>query len=167
MEIKELVKELKKAVSEGYVFDEENSTPERAVFIKKDNKPRSWEEYCKTKRTNCSQGYEINNCSRINKVTWDEMMHPNLWKNVLPSEEYAKAFLAFMQLISLKKEWVEDWEVDFLRDTKKYYFRREEDTFRLSCSSFLPNPLAFPTQEMAIDFYETFKDLYEQAKILL
>lgn len=39
-------KELKIVPPEGYEIDRDNSTLERIIFKKKDDKPRTWEEFC-------------------------------------------------------------------------------------------------------------------------
>ena len=40
-------KEIKIEVPQGYVIDKEKSTFEKIVFKKIDNRPKTWEEYCK------------------------------------------------------------------------------------------------------------------------
>ena len=100
-------KELKIQIPDGYEIDKENSTFEKIVFKKKENaKPRSWEEYCCQQQTNCKEGYCINNVtSEIQELDWGlcTYQYYSSWKNVLPSEELAEAFLAMMQLMSFRQ----------------------------------------------------------------
>ena len=47
-------KEIKIEVPQGYVIDKEKSTFEKIVFKKIDNRPKTWEEYCKLTKGICS-----------------------------------------------------------------------------------------------------------------
>ena len=164
-------KELKIQIPDGYEIDKENSTFEKIVFKKKENaKPRSWEEYCCQQQTNCKEGYCINTVtSEIQEINWG--LCTCSWKTVLPSKELAEAFLAMMQLMSLRQAWIGDWTPD-------YYMNMASNW----CIEYEPNPgvfsienhcktngggLTFPTREMTKDFMNCFKDLLEIAKPLI
>ena len=159
-------KELKIQIPEGYEIDKENSTFEKIVFKKKDTKPRSWEEYCKNFK---GQYYYIQN-NRDNIAT---SFIPNgyglvsAYKNYIPSKELAEAFLAMMQLMSLRQAWIGNWEPNWKNpDIKKWCIIFECE---LKVSYFYSNSraLSFPTKEMAEDFMNCFRDLLEIAKPLL
>lgn len=139
------------------------------VKEKKQEPPRSWEEFCKNYPRTTNEYYirdssfieQINNTSYPRNVKCD--------KNICTSEEEAEAFLALMQLRQLRKAWVGDWEqpdtnnmigvILYNIDKKKvvtdggYYFANIV--------------LSFPTKKMAQDFFNCFTDLCEKAKILL
>ena len=166
-------KELKITIPEGQEIDwQESAKQEKIVFKKKENtKPKTWEEYCKQHATTVTNCYFIDNDSNVRVSAW----HPNVlsyrYKNTLPTKELAEAFLAMMQLMSLRQAWVGDWEPD-------YYMNMASNW----CIEYEPNPgvfsienhcktngggLTFPTREMTEDFMNCFKDLLEIAKPLI
>ena len=163
-------KELKITIPEGYEIDKENSTFEKIVFKKKDTKPRSWKEYYEQQIANKKHGYYIDDadCSTVS-VVWNEYAGANKWRNVLPSKELTEAFLAMMQLISLRQAWIGDWKPDWEDyDNYKYcVFGSKTDDFCIKSLTSARTPLSFPTEEMATDFMNCFRDLLEIAKPLI
>lgn len=87
-------------------------------------------------------------------------------RGYVSNREEAEAFLALMQLRQLRKAWVGDWEPDWNNDSESYTIRKYENTlsYGLSRNS---GPLTFPTEIVASEFFYCFKDLLEQAKMLL
>lgn len=161
-------KELKITIPEGQEIDwQESAKQEKIVFKKKDTKPRSWEEYCCQQQTNCKEGYCINNVtSEIQEINWG--LCTCSWKTVLPSKELAEAFLAMMQLISLRQAWIRDWKPDWGNDMlDKFLITSEKNHLAISVLSSISHPLSFPTYEMATDFMNCFRDLLEIAKPLI
>lgn len=160
------IKELKVRIPKGYEIDKENSTFEKIVFKKKDTKPRSWEEYCKNFK---GQYYYIQD-NRDNIAT---SFAPNgyglvsAYKNYIPSKELAEAFLAMMQLMSLRQAWIGNWKPDWEDATSKWSIICEKCKLGIYHLYSTSNPLTFPTKEMAEDFMNTFKDLLEVAKPLI
>ena len=166
-------KELKITIPEGQEIDwQESAKQEKIVFKKKDTKPRSWKEYYEQQIANKKHGYYIDDadCSTVS-VVWNEYAGANKWRNVLPSKELTEAFLAMMQLMSLRQAWIGDWKPD-------YYMNMASNW----CIEYEPNPgvfsienhcktngggLSFPTREMTKDFMNCFKDLLEIAKPLI
>jgi hypothetical protein len=161
-------KELKIQVPEGYEIDKEKSTFEKIVFKKKDNKPRSWEEYCK--KSKGKSLYYINENGIEAEIGIDyafRELDPSV-KNTIPSKELAEAFLAMMQLMSLRQAWIGDWEPDWdNRDITKYCIDICNENFAVYSFGNYRRPLSFPTYEMAIDFMNCFEDLLEIAKPLI
>ena len=162
-------KELKIQIPEGYEIDKEKSTFEKIVFKKKDTKPRSWEEYCNLQIINNKKGYCINSlASNIDEVHWDHCTDADSWRNVLPSKELAEAFLAMMQLMSLRQAWIGDWKLDWKeKHFNKWCIVKSMDKFCVDVYSCLSRPLSFPTMEMAEEFSVRFKGLLEIAKPLI
>ena len=164
-------KELKITIPENHEIDwKESAKQEKIVFKKKDTKPRSWEEYCENHRGGFAF---ISTCSRVSvtevKYPSNELLKldPENSKHVLPSKELTEAFLAMMQLMSLRQAWIGNWEPDWKNpDTKKWCIIFECE---LKVSYFYSNSraLSFPTREMAEDFMNCFRDLLEIAKPLL
>ena len=162
-------KELKIQIPEGYEIDKENSTFEKIVFKKKDDKPRSWGEYYEQQIANKKHGYYIDDadCSSVS-VVWNEYAGANKWRNVLPSKELTEAFLAMMQLMSLRQAWIGDWEPDWKDETRvKFIIICLENQVLFQNTYITSRGLSFPTSEMAEDFMNTFKDLLEIAKPLI
>jgi len=161
-------KELKITIPEGYEIDRVNSTFEKIIFKKIDTKPRSWEEYCKTHK---GDFYYITSDSNISGLGFDPGINPldvNTGKNILPSEELAEAFLAMMQLMSLRQAWIGDWVPDWT-DLKmvKWNIIHWQDVFCIDSSCLESNALSFPTRKIAEDFKNCFSDLLKIAKPLI
>ena len=162
-------KELKITIPENHEIDwQESAKQEKIVFKKKDTKPRSWEEYCKNFK---GQFYYIRDDRDTIGISFTSTGLISAYKNILPTKELAEAFLAMMQLMSLRQAWIGDWEPN-------YYMNMASNW----CIEYEPNPgvfsienhcktngggLTFPTKEMTKDFMNCFKDLLEIAKPLL
>ena len=162
-------KELKITIPEGYEIDKENSTFEKIVFKKKDTKPRSWEEYYKQQIANKKHGYYIDDadCSTV-VIVWDDCVGSDRWRNVLPSKELTEAFLAMMQLMSLRQAWIGDWKPDWKDVTRlKWNIICLENQVSFQDTYITSRVLSFPTKEMAEDFMNCFRDLLEIAKPLI
>lgn len=168
-------KELKITIPKNHEIDwQESAKQEKIVFKKKDTKPRSWEEYCKNHK---GDYYFISSYEggRIKGLTFPPNklveLDPKYSKHTLPSKELAEAFLAMMQLMSLRQAWIGDWKPNYYMNAASNWGIEYE-----------PNPgvfsienhcrtngggLTFPTKEMATDFMNCFKDLLEIAKPLI
>lgn len=139
-------KELKIQIPEGYEIDKENSTFEKIVFKKKNNKPRSWEEY----RAKVPE-------NKLYKV----------W-GIVEGNELSEAFLAMTQLMSLRQTWIGDWNPDWSCGySSNYCVAGVGDHFDVCTLSKCRRALSFPTIEMAKDFMDCFEGLLEIAKPLL
>ena len=165
-------KELKITIPENHEIDwQESAKQEKIVFKKKDTKQRSWEEYCCQQQTNNKDGYYINNfTSEIKKLGWGLCAYQySSWRNVLPSKELAEAFLAMMQLMSLRQAWIGNWEPDWnnIKQIKSNILCNNGEFIVAYFSDLISRPLSFPTKEMATDFMDCFRDLLEIAKPLL
>ena len=164
-------KELKITIPEGYEIDKKKSTFEKIVFKKKENiKPRSWEEYCYQQQEANNKGYHINdaNCAPL-EIHWAGCDSPHNWKNVLPSKELTIAFLAMMQLMSLREAWIGDWKPDWSYDNLSSYYCISVYMGKISIDvrSHTQGALSFPTSEMAKEFINRFEDLLIIAKPLI
>ena len=161
-------KELRITIPENCKIDwQESAKQEKIVFKKIDNtKPRSWEKYCEQQIVNKKHGYytDDKNCNLVT-IIWREMTDTDKWRNVLPSEELAEAFLAMMQLMSLRQAWIGDWKPDW-NDTN-WCIKFRENKLEVDFYNYTAQPLSFPTEEMATDFMNCFGDLLEIAKPLI
>ena len=138
------------------------------VKEKKDNKPRSWEEFCENYPLTGKE-YFINMDSIIKKNVYNADAYINRsvkhGKNWINSKEEAEAFLALMQLRQLRKAWVGDWEPIHNEECYCIFFDRKN--VLIGECRFTNYVLSFPTKEMAEEFLTCFRDLCETAKILL
>lgn len=137
------------------------------VIEKKQNPPRSWEEFCERYPITEKEVY-INSHSEI--LPAGAFTHTTrditVGKSWCISREEAEAFLALMQLRQLRKAWVGDWE-PIKGETYWGIYNNIvagicDKPFAMSNTA-----MSFPTPEMAEDFLSCFKDLCETAKNIL
>lgn len=131
----------------SYLIDIEKAK-EQGVLKEKDSKPRSWEEYEK----NNSYCYVPDIRSKYNYFN---------------SIEEANAFCALGKLIQLRDAWWGEWKPDWSNDENKYHVWIMVDEICINKAMHIQHVLAFPTEEIAIDFLNTFRDLIEEAKMFL
>lgn len=122
------------------------------------DKPMSWEEYCKQNPIKAGDGY-IDEISCINVMENSHDRDEDDDVNVMP-EYLCEAFIAYMKLIQLRNAWVKDSDENLYRivwSPRKGFW----------CFYGGWNGLSFPMSSMAEEFIETFKDLLEVAKPLI
>lgn len=137
------------------------------VKEKKQEPPRSWEEFCKSHPIKDTEYFMDGNSNIRRRCTFGiASREVSEDKNLCSSEEEAEAFLALMQLRQLRKVWIGDW--------------KEKDSNRFACikcglsrglyvcvCNGTSNSMSFPNDKIAEDFLNCFRDLCETAKILL
>lgn len=143
------------------------------VKEKKQEPPRSWDEFCKMYPISEDE-YFISAASELTpsrdtsrrQNTKREIRYD---KNLCVSKEEAEAFLALIQLRQLRKAWVGDWEQpNSNTETTAILYSVNTQEVMVHYSNFwASNVLSFPTEEVAQEFLECFKDLCESAKTLL
>ena len=158
-------KELTIKIPKGQEIDwQESAKQEKIVFKNINTKPRSWKEYFEQyKNTPCYElGFDVSG-GYWSKST----IYENGYCSV-PSRELAEAFLAMMQLMSLRQAWIGDWKPDWSCGySSNYCVVGADDRFDVCILSKCRYALSFPAKEMAEDFMNTFKDLLEIAKPLI
>lgn len=144
-------KELKVEIPQGYEIDKEKSTFEKIVFKKNDNRPETWEDYCKLNQLKDSFVPVYGNCSA-------ECSHTGLYDE-FHTEERTEQFIALGKLLQLRDYWVNtDEECRYAISGCKSGVITIYTT-----ESHLPNALKFPTDEMATRFVKCFRKLIQQA----
>lgn len=136
------------------------------VREKKQEPPRSWEEFCERYPLHEDEVYFDANGNIMLNITfcWKKRTMPNWMIN----KQEAGAFLALMQLRQLRKAWVGDWEQPKGNSCAGIFYSVSYDEVAVSYDRFWANiTLSFPTKMMAEDFLNCFRDLCEKAKILL
>lgn len=171
-------KEIKIQIPEGYEIDKEKSTFEKIIFKKKSKMPKSWEEYCELQVKSDSVGYYFKN-DEVTNAFWHHMQNMDCWKDVLPTEQLAGRFVAYMQLMSLRHSWIEIWSKEqgmtgdwtqpsYAKDCFATVVFAIDGLQALSCVGGCAlnyiHPLSFPSIPMARDFIECFRDLLIEAK---
>ena len=125
-----------------YLLDIEQA--EKLGLLKeKDSRIKSWDEFMKK-------------YSRASSFTWAQL-----------TQHEADAIAAFSKLLKLRRDWVGEWEPDWNKSSEKFIFYRSENEVRICRTLITAGGLSFPTQQMAKEFLETFRDLIEEAKILI
>lgn len=127
---------------------------------------KSWEEFCKCYDITDVE-YFIDDLSNISTIS--DSRDAKVDRNLLATEEDAKAFLALIQLKRLRDQWWEvlDWKADYTDYTYKHIIVAERNEISTACTIRYNRVLIFPTKEVAEDFLKCFRDLIEKAKELI
>lgn len=137
----------------SYLIDIEKAT-EQGLLKEKDSKPHSWQEYM--------ESVDMDSNAPSLKSSKEEIL-----LSMFQSKDEAKAFRALNKLIILRDIWWGDWKPDWSNDENKYHVGTMVDEICIDKAIHIQHVLAFPTEEIAIDFLNTFRDLIEQAKMFL
>lgn len=126
------------------------------------DKPNSWEEYCRQNPIKAGDGY-IDEFSVINFI--GNSRNRDEYNDVIAMPEYlCEAFLAYMKLIQLRNAWVKDCENSDEDEYLKIVYTEERGFYDVRLGK---TGLSFPTSAMAEEFINTFKDLLKVAKPLI
>ena len=128
------------------------------LLKEKNNRVKSWKEFI-NKHLNSNSFY-------CNDGTINQTTSPyGLPEQLTPHE--AKAIAAFSKLLKLRRDWIGEWEPDFTRSGMNWALYCRSNNVVCDWCERLGHVLSFPTQQMAQEFLETFRDLIEEAKILI
>lgn len=139
---------------------------DRGIYKLSQIKPKTWEEFCKSLpvfgeffiRSNSEIGIAYTSNRRVNED-----------RNLLQSKEEAEAILALIQLIRLRKAWVGEWDPE-RTDTCIYYIQSTVDgrlTISFITRYMYRHTLTFPSESIAKQFMECFRDLLNKAERFL
>ena len=153
---------IEKLNEQGYVY---NPNDPRVIYKIERKLPKTWEEFCIKNPIN-QREYFIktdSTLSPMNPSYRDSITDANM----LPSREYAKAMLALCKLIQLRDCYNGDWKPDWSQRDWKYvlYFYQDRIVDQTTCYG--NTVLSFKTAYLRDTFYKNFKDLIEEAKLLL
>lgn len=158
---------IEKLNEQGYIYDPNDP---RVLYKKEKELPKTWEEFRKNNPIKPNEYFVSTSssitrglCLRVSKERIEDADD-----NLLPSEEYAKAMLALCKLIQLRDCYNDGWEPNWKEASFKYVikFFYDECIYK-DCSLRDRNLLAFKTEELRDTFYNNFKDLIKEAKLLL
>lgn len=126
------------------------------------DKPLSWEEYCRQNPIKAGDGY-IDEISDINSLEGSRDRDEDDDVNVMPVY-LCEAFLAYMKLIQLRNAWIKDFGNGDEDEYIKIVYTANGGFYGVRLGK---TGLSFPTLAMTYEFINTFKDLLEIAKPLI
>lgn len=142
-----------------YQLDIEKAKKLNLLKEKKDSRVKSWYEF-KNKYVN-KTGYVYSDNSNIAKPSTVPLYTSD---QLTPHE--AKAITAFSKLLKLRRDWIGEWEPEDKVNAYAIVYWKSILVDWIDCSEEYRS-LSFPTKQMAQEFLETFRDLIEEAKILI
>ena len=127
--------------------------------------PNSWEEFCEMYHIKPDEWYVDANLD-INAFRCGNIYCKD-YRNVLPSQQAAKAHIAYMKLHYLRdcyrQGWVPDWNNDF---QNKYIIFYNED-YKVGSVWKYQRFLSFQSKEIAEKFFNNFQELIKLAGDLI
>lgn len=129
------------------------------LLKEKDSRVRSWKEFVNK--------HMKSNSFYCNDGIVNQTLSPYGLPEQLTSHE-AKALAAFSKLLKLRRDWIGEWEPDWSDNRTSYgiiWVSKNKIQANTACT--IAFPLSFPDYKMAQEFLETFRDLIEEAKILI
>lgn len=131
------------------------------LLKEKDNRVRSWKEFKEKYINDTGHVY-------IEELKYTQATSIPLYiADQLTSHE-AKALAAFSKLLKLRRDWIGEWEPDWTIPTiLKWNLMVNYNTVSVVSYQTLRHSFSFPTEQMAKEFLETFRDLIEEAKTLI
>jgi hypothetical protein len=155
------------SIPEGYEIDKEQSSFEKIVFKKKDDKyPKTWED-CVSLLTskNTSFGF-INTDSVIAVTKYPQIIERDF--NILPSKEIAEKFLILQKLYTCRQAYIGDWKPDWKNYAQvKYCILCDMDNLDIRNYAGVNRIFSFPTKKMAEKFLENFNEDLSKISYLL
>lgn len=145
-------------VPKGYTIDQNESTKDRLVLKREHTYPKTWGEFISRNPISDTEYYI--DCDSIVKEFGYTYDRTKTDKNLCKTKEEAEAFLALIQLKRLWHEYVDehkdeyfDYSIILVADSYKGYDWIVGETDEWSIFS-------FPTDDMAQEFLDNFKDLF-------
>lgn len=143
-----------------YLLDIEQAK-QLGLLKEKDSRVKSWDEFKAKYRNECGYFYEASNNRAVKTSS------PISMCNQLTPHE-SQALTAFTKLLKLRRDWIGKWEPDWTIPTiLKWCLMVNYNTVSVVPYQSLGHSLSFPTEQTAIEFLETFRELIEEAKILI
>lgn len=148
-----MIKELKIETPQGYEIDTEKSTFAKIVFKKIPEKQKTWEEYCELTEGEPSFFADCHNVISVSRYVGAY--------NEFSTKERAEQFIAIGKLMQLRDYWVKGYK----KTEEEYviYITSQGDIRVTTWHNKFMKTLTFPTEEMANDFINCFRDLIKTA----
>lgn len=123
------------------------------------NKPMSWKEYCEQNPIKEGEKFISAQCCILDVSERPRNAHHDV---SVMSKDLCEAFIAYMKLIQLRNAWVKGCEL-----RRDYKILVVDGGISVISCPMCSEGLSFPTDDMALEFMDTFEDLLEVAKPLL
>lgn len=144
-------------IPKGYEICKKESTPDRIVLIKKEDKRQKLGKV---------SGYYVSVTSDVVKVlNLEEASLKN--RNFFPTKELAEASLALSELLQYYYAEYKGYNPDFTNKTEKYVICVIKNVVSIQSTESKNSKFAFPSYDSAYEFYSNNKELLERAKPLL
>ena len=127
--------------------------------------PKTWEEFCKQNAATDDE-YFIDGSCYITRCVYGER-NTIIDRNMLPSKQAAEQHLALMQLHQLRDCYRQGWKPNYEYGSINVNIEKQDNTPIIIKVIQREAFLSFPTQELAEQFLNNFKDLIEQAGDLI
>jgi len=129
------------------------------LLKEKSDRVKSWEEF---KEKYINKGYVY-----IEEIKQTQPTAMPLYIGDQLTKHEAKALAAFSKLLKLRRDWIGEWEPNYPSSEFIHMIVNWSNYIQVEFSQNLAHSLSFPTKQMAQEFLETFRDLIEEAKILI
>lgn len=149
---------------EGKEYQLDIEQAEKLGLLKeKDTRVKSWEEF--VEKYNHRASYWVSAVDGIINATCS----PGIVLNARQlTQQEAVAINAFSKLLKLRRDWIGEWEPDWSNtNTGHGVIWVDRNEIKANTAYTITFPLSFPKYKMAKEFLETFRDLIEDAKILI
>ena len=133
---------------------------ELGLLKEKDTRCKSWKEYCKKYQSQKGYYFLREHCCIKKSI------NPTATVDQLTKEE-AIAISAFSKLLKLRRDWIGDWEPNWNDSIVKYCIEIYKSEFQITSYCNYSKTFSFPTKEMAEEFLNCFRDLFEDCKYLI
>ena len=126
--------------------------------------PKSWEEFCEDNPIRVGESFICDSCVYCIEK---ERVREEIYKEVLPNEETAEAFIALMQLVQLRDCYRQGWKPDWTVGYNKYCVLYINNVISTDVRNYSSNILSFQSENICEDFLKNFRELIEKAKELI
>lgn len=133
---------------------------ELGLLQEKDLKCKSWEEF--RNRYKLVKGFHYDSVHNEILSNYDPYA-----TNEQLTENEAIAINAFSKLLKLRRDWIGDWNPNWNSSESKYCIASVSYNLRITKWESYNRSFSFPTEKMAKEFLECFRDLFEQCKNLI
>ena len=130
------------------------------ILKEKNTRCKSWKEFINKYQNKQGFIYNIND-KRIELTRTPIMTADQL------TEDEAVAIKVFSNLLKLRRDWIGDWEPDWHTSENKYCIVIKDTHISVGCFWAIHHAFSFPTREMAEEFLNCFRNLFEQCKNLI
>ena len=132
--------------------------------------PKTWAEFCKVYPLRPTDTFLAPNSELEYAIAWRTGCSTRMVdadRNCLPAPQAAEAHLALMQLHQLRDCYRRGWTPNWLDNNSKWGIFNRRNEIRVHPIVNWAEFLSFPTEELATEFLNNFRDLIEQAGDLI